>query len=147
MIYTFRSSVEQALARLREAAGALESASSGLNDAANSVSSEARDAESRQHRSRQCHDGSELDRRTGRLDRRDRAAGDALDRVAGRAVAKSKRTVTTMSELGTAANRIGEVIGLIESIAGQTNLLALNATIEAARAGGPAAALRWSPPK
>ena len=33
------------------------------------------------------------------------------------------------------ANRIGEVIGLIQSIAGQTNLLALNATIEAARAG------------
>jgi methyl-accepting chemotaxis protein len=40
-----------------------------------------------------------------------------------------------MSELGSAATRIGEVIGLIQAIAGQTNLLALNATIEAARAG------------
>ena len=40
-----------------------------------------------------------------------------------------------MSELGDAATRIGEVIGLIQAIAGQTNLLALNATIEAARAG------------
>jgi methyl-accepting chemotaxis protein len=40
-----------------------------------------------------------------------------------------------MSDLGTAATRIGEVIGLIQAIAGQTNLLALNATIEAARAG------------
>jgi methyl-accepting chemotaxis protein len=30
---------------------------------------------------------------------------------------------------------IGEVVGLINNIAGQTNLLALNATIEAARAG------------
>jgi methyl-accepting chemotaxis protein len=40
-----------------------------------------------------------------------------------------------MSELGSVANRIGEVIGLIRAIAGQTNLLALNATIEAARAG------------
>ena len=40
-----------------------------------------------------------------------------------------------MSELGSVANRIGEVIGLIQAIAGQTNLLALNATIEAARAG------------
>ena len=55
--------------------------------------------------------------------------------VAGRAVAESKRTVNTMTELGTAANRIGEVVGLIQAIAGQTNLLALNATIEAARAG------------
>ena len=40
-----------------------------------------------------------------------------------------------MSQLGDAATRIGEVIGLIQAIAGQTNLLALNATIEAARAG------------
>src|SRR5260221_6508584 len=40
-----------------------------------------------------------------------------------------------MSELGNAATRIGEVVGLIQAIAGQTNLLALNATIEAARAG------------
>lgn len=35
----------------------------------------------------------------------------------------------------TAASDIGQIIGLIENIAGQTNLLALNATIEAARAG------------
>jgi methyl-accepting chemotaxis protein len=34
-----------------------------------------------------------------------------------------------------AAGRIGEVVTLINDIAGQTNLLALNATIEAARAG------------
>jgi methyl-accepting chemotaxis protein len=40
-----------------------------------------------------------------------------------------------MSKLGDAATRIGEVVGLIQAIAGQTNLLALNATIEAARAG------------
>jgi methyl-accepting chemotaxis protein len=55
--------------------------------------------------------------------------------VAGRAVSEAQRTVTTMSELGSAATRIGEVVGLIQAIAGQTNLLALNATIEAARAG------------
>jgi methyl-accepting chemotaxis protein len=34
-----------------------------------------------------------------------------------------------------AADRIGDVVKIIASIAGQTNLLALNATIEAARAG------------
>ncbi len=55
---------------------------------------------------------------------------------------KSRRAVTTAREadgtvraLAQAADRIGEVIGMITSIAGQTNLLALNATIEAARAG------------
>jgi methyl-accepting chemotaxis protein len=55
--------------------------------------------------------------------------------VANRAVSEAQRTVNTMVTLGTAANRIGEVVGLIQAIAGQTNLLALNATIEAARAG------------
>jgi methyl-accepting chemotaxis protein len=40
-----------------------------------------------------------------------------------------------MGALGDTATRIGEVVGLIQSIAAQTNLLALNATIEAARAG------------
>ncbi|MBV9564357.1 MAG: methyl-accepting chemotaxis protein, partial [Bradyrhizobium sp.] len=39
------------------------------------------------------------------------------------------------SELSKAAARIGDVVELINTIAGQTNLLALNATIEAARAG------------
>jgi methyl-accepting chemotaxis protein len=34
-----------------------------------------------------------------------------------------------------ASQKIGEVMALIQTIAGQTNLLALNATIEAARAG------------
>ncbi len=40
-----------------------------------------------------------------------------------------------MASLSTAVSRIGNVVDLINSIAGQTNLLALNATIEAARAG------------
>jgi len=40
-----------------------------------------------------------------------------------------------MKSLSEMSSRIGEVVGLISSIAGQTNLLALNATIEAARAG------------
>ena len=136
MIDTFRASVEQALARLREAAGRLESASSGLNDAADAVSSEARDAENRVSTAAVnvttvASSIEELAASIGEI----ALQATRSTEVAGRAVAESKRTVTTMSDLGTAANRIGEVIGLIQSIAGQTNLLALNATIEAARAG------------
>ncbi|MBI5260239.1 MAG: HAMP domain-containing protein [Bradyrhizobium sp.] len=41
----------------------------------------------------------------------------------------------TMGELSTAAQRIGEIVAMIEQIAGQTDLLALNASIEAQRAG------------
>jgi methyl-accepting chemotaxis protein len=56
-------------------------------------------------------------------------------RATEQAVDTVKETNTTVRALAEGADRIGEVIGLITSIAGQTNLLALNATIEAARAG------------
>jgi methyl-accepting chemotaxis protein len=55
--------------------------------------------------------------------------------ISGRAVDQAERTDTTVRDLSEAAGRIGEVVDLINDIAGQTNLLALNATIEAARAG------------
>ena len=55
--------------------------------------------------------------------------------IAGRAVDETKQTDSTVQGLAEAANRIGQVVKLINDIAGQTNLLALNATIEAARAG------------
>ena len=51
------------------------------------------------------------------------------------AVAKAEATNHRYIELAHAAQKIGDVIKLIQTIAGQTNLLALNATIEAARAG------------
>jgi methyl-accepting chemotaxis protein len=55
--------------------------------------------------------------------------------IADHAVVEADRTNTTVEGLSRTAQRIGEVVQLIETIAGQTNLLALNATIEAARAG------------
>jgi len=56
-------------------------------------------------------------------------------RMANEAVAQARQTNDRVGELSKAAGRIGDVVELINSIAGQTNLLALNATIEAARAG------------
>jgi methyl-accepting chemotaxis protein len=56
-------------------------------------------------------------------------------RMAGDAVGQARTTTERVSELSKAATRIGDVVELINTIAGQTNLLALNATIEAARAG------------
>ena len=56
-------------------------------------------------------------------------------RMAGEAVGQARTTTGRVGELSKAAARIGDVVELINTIAGQTNLLALNATIEAARAG------------
>jgi methyl-accepting chemotaxis protein len=56
-------------------------------------------------------------------------------RMARAAVDQARMTNDRVGELSKAASRIGDVVELINTIAGQTNLLALNATIEAARAG------------
>jgi methyl-accepting chemotaxis protein len=55
--------------------------------------------------------------------------------MAHETVEQTRRTNEQVGELSNAAARIGDVVELINTIAGQTNLLALSATIEAARAG------------
>jgi methyl-accepting chemotaxis protein len=135
-ITRFEMSVDQALAKIRDAAGRLETASGNLNAAADLVSTEARTAGDR------VADASE-NVTTAASSVEELAASIAgiaqqatrSTEVAGRAVNEAHRTARTMAELAEAATRIGEVVGLIQAIAGQTNLLALNATIEAARAG------------
>jgi len=132
----FEETVDQALAKVRGAAERLEIASAALNSAADAVSTQARSAEERvgaasMNVTSAASSAEELATSIGEI------AGQAATstEVASRAVTEAQRTVETMSQLATAATRIGEVIGLIQAIAGQTNLLALNATIEAARAG------------
>ena len=63
-----------------------------------------------------------------------RQASDALN-ISMQAVQQANETNAIVSGLAVAAQKIGDVVKLINNIADQTNLLALNATIEAARAG------------
>jgi methyl-accepting chemotaxis protein len=135
-IAQFKHSVESALSKLREASMKLEMSSTDLNKSADTMSAEARTAEqsvaaASDNVTTAAGSVEELAASIGEIASQ---AAKSTD-VAGRAVSEAERTVITMSELGAAANRIGEVVGLIQAIAGQTNLLALNATIEAARAG------------
>ncbi|MDO9383794.1 MAG: PAS domain-containing methyl-accepting chemotaxis protein [Hyphomicrobiaceae bacterium] len=60
---------------------------------------------------------------------------DEAAQITTRAVDLGRKTSEIVGGLATSADRIGHVVGLINTIASQTNLLALNATIEAARAG------------
>ncbi len=46
-----------------------------------------------------------------------------------------KQVIERMGDINTSAQRIAEIIGVIDGIAFQTNILALNAAVEAARAG------------
>jgi methyl-accepting chemotaxis protein len=55
--------------------------------------------------------------------------------VAAAAVQEAESTRVTMHALADAAQKIGDVLKMIQAVAAQTNLLALNATIESARAG------------
>jgi methyl-accepting chemotaxis protein len=56
-------------------------------------------------------------------------------RMTHEAVGQARSSTQEVQGLTEAAQRIGNVVRIINDIAGQTNLLALNATIEAARAG------------
>ena len=132
----FKHTVESALGKLRAASMKLEMSSSDLNKSADTVSSEAETATARvtaasENVSAAAGSVEELAASIGEIANQSTKSTE----VARRAVSEASRTVATMAELGNAATRIGEVVGLIQAIAGQTNLLALNATIEAARAG------------
>lgn len=59
----------------------------------------------------------------------------AASKIATAAVDHASKTDARINELSQAAERVGDVVRLITSIAERTNLLALNATIEAAKAG------------
>ncbi|KAE9785658.1 methyl-accepting chemotaxis protein, partial [Escherichia coli] len=48
---------------------------------------------------------------------------------------QTSRVASTMHEISASSQKIGDIIGVIDSIAFQTNILALNAAVEAARAG------------
>jgi methyl-accepting chemotaxis protein len=135
-INIFKYSVETALGKLRGASTKLEMSSSDLHRAADTVSSEADTARQRVSTASE-HVGaaaSSVEELAASISEIAAQAAKSTD-VARRAVSEGQRTVETMQQLGAAANRIGEVITLIQAIAAQTNLLALNATIEAARAG------------
>jgi methyl-accepting chemotaxis protein len=135
-ITEFERSVDEVLAKVRNAAERLEISAGNLNNAADSVSGEAQHAENRVRAasSNVTAAASSVEELAASIGEISSQAHKSTE-VASRAVEEARRTTTTMGELANAATRIGEVISLIQAIAGQTNLLALNATIEAARAG------------
>ena len=136
IVRSFAEASNAALGAVRQAAQRLTRSAEGLGETAGKVGSEA------EHAGRAAGAAAKnvseaaaaTEQLSGSVAEVARQTSTSTE-VASRAVAEATRTVTIMGTLGDTATRIGEVVGLIQSIAAQTNLLALNATIEAARAG------------
>ncbi len=135
-IRRFEASAGGALGKLRATSQNLEHSSTALTATADTVSAEAHGAERSATAASDnvANAASSIEELATSIEAIAAQANQSND-VAARAVAEAQRTGKTMTDLDQAAGRIGEVVGLIQAIAGQTNLLALNATIEAARAG------------
>jgi methyl-accepting chemotaxis protein len=130
-------------AQVREALDALASASTQLQATAQSMSETAKETSRQAIAVAATSDEAtgnvqtvaaateELHASVGEISRQVTQSAD----IASRAVSEADSTNQTITGLAQTAQRIGEVVTLIQDIASQTNLLALNATIEAARAG------------
>ena len=132
----FESRVHQTLDRLNDASNGMRVTSSDLSKVSDQTNSRVKIAEKASGEASMnvesvASASHELSASIGDISRQaSHAAG-----IASRAVSSARETDNTVQGLAKTAAGIGEVVGLINSIAAQTNLLALNATIEAARAG------------
>jgi methyl-accepting chemotaxis protein len=82
-----------------------------------------------------CHEAADRAVETGKLASE---SGHSVEAVVGEVrelAAEARRNADNVEQLGASSRQIGQVVTLIQEIAGQTNLLALNAAIESARAG------------
>jgi len=135
-IATFRSGMETLLVSFGDSAAAMKSTAVSLSAAANHS---AQSATSAVEASNDASDGvkvaadatDELANSIGEIARQITQTNN----VVRQAVDEAHATDGEMTTLAESAQKIGDIVKLIQSIAEQTNLLALNATIEAARAG------------
>jgi methyl-accepting chemotaxis protein len=132
----FESLVRQTLDQLHDASGQMRTTSADLSAVSSQTNSRVKVAEKASGEASVSVESvaSASHELSASIDDISRQASHAAG-IAGRAVNRARETDDTVQGLAKTAAGIGEVVGLINSIAAQTNLLALNATIEAARAG------------
>jgi methyl-accepting chemotaxis protein len=136
LIVAFRARMEPLLKTFGDSAAAMESTASALSAASNHNAERAeRAVDASGHASTGVKTAAlatdELSGSIGEIARQ----VDQTHSVVRMAVDEAQATSGEMTTLSEIAQKIGDIVKLIQDIAGQTNLLALNATIEAARAG------------
>jgi len=132
----FGTSITAVLATFAASAEEMHTSAGCMVEAAGGVRAEASDtADGAAHSSQQLTSiAAAIEEMTGSVAEIARQAA-ATSEMTRAAVRQADASQVTMNGLSEATARIGDVVSLINDIAGQTNLLALNATIEAARAG------------
>jgi methyl-accepting chemotaxis protein len=135
-IIAFRQSMDSVLRTVNESAESMKLTASSLFAASGQTSQRAQNAvqtsnEASSNVATAATAADEMASSIGEISRQLVHTTDAV-RLA---VREAQSTNDGIKGLADAAQKIGDVIELIRTIAGQTNLLALNATIEAARAG------------
>ena len=132
----FESMVRHTLQELGDASGQMRTTSAGLSAVSSQTNARVEIAEKASSEASMSVENvaSASQQLSASIDDISRQAAHAAG-IASRAVSQARDTDGTVQGLAKTAGRIGEVVGLINTIAAQTNLLALNATIEAARAG------------
>ena len=132
----FESTVRQTLQELGDASGQMRNTSAGLTSVSRQTNDRVQVAEKASGDASMSVESvaSASEELSASINDISQQAAHAAG-IASRAVNQARETDGTVQGLAKSAGRIGEVVGLINTIAAQTNLLALNATIEAARAG------------
>jgi methyl-accepting chemotaxis protein len=132
----FESMLRKTLQRLSDASGQMRTTSSGLSTVSRQTNERVDVAERASNEASMSVESvaSASEELSASINDISQQAAHAAG-IASRAVSQASATDGTVQGLAKSAGRIGEVVGLINTIAAQTNLLALNATIEAARAG------------
>ncbi len=132
----FGNAVNAVMIRLSSSSNEMKRAADAMTDAASAVHREASNTSAGAEKS--SHD---LHTTAAAVEELTASYGEIARQVSSaaatsrQAVSRAEASQVTIGGLAAATVRIGQAVGLINSIAGQTNLLALNATIEAARAG------------
>jgi methyl-accepting chemotaxis protein len=135
-IATFRTGMETLLKTFGDSAQSMKSTAVKLSAASNHTSQCAENAVAASNEA-----ASGVNTAAGAADELSSSIGEIArqitqtNNVVHMAVDEARSTDGEMTTLTATAQKIGDIVKLIQTIAGQTNLLALNATIEAARAG------------
>lgn len=131
-----RSNLHQLVGGVSDAAHAIYQTCTEISEGSLNLSNRAESTAATLQRTQAVVDGlSDSVRHNSQSARDANALADQARQASRDGEQKVNQAMSTMQDIEQASRKIGDIIGLIDSIAFQTNILALNAAVEAARAG------------